>query len=316
MGLLQESKQTQGGTAKLETVVNALEALAAQSEYLGFVDMPNAQGETLRFFDICSKKSLLTASIQNARLIAERLIDGYGRRAMEAERSDGLDWKALSHAVRIGQEAVTISSPVQADVQDHIRRKLETLAQDNRVKPLFGIESGSRAWGFPSADSDYDVRFVYRCTMDDYLSVTDRRDVIDTPTVHDAVLGTELDLNGWDIRKALQLALKSNAALLEWLNSPVCYIKDEELNGLLQGFANKAANLQVLSYHYGRLAHRAWEEALAGSNQVKLKRYCYAVRSALALAWIGNNQTIPPMGRSRTGTAVKPRDFKSRKTDK
>jgi len=108
LGLLQESEQTHGGSAKLETVVNELEALAAQSEYLGFVDMVNAQGETFRFFDICGKKTLFTASIQNARLVAERLVDGYGRRAMEAERSDGLDWKALSHAVRIGHEAVEL----------------------------------------------------------------------------------------------------------------------------------------------------------------------------------------------------------------
>ncbi|MFZ4700463.1 MAG: DNA polymerase beta superfamily protein [Candidatus Methylumidiphilus sp.] len=108
LGVLQEAEQTHGGSAKLETVADELEALAVQSEYLGFVDMPNAQGETLRFFDICGKKSLLTASIQNARLIAERLVDGYGRRAMEAERSDGMDWKALSHAVRIGQEAVEL----------------------------------------------------------------------------------------------------------------------------------------------------------------------------------------------------------------
>ena len=190
---------------------------------------------------------------------------------------------------------MTVSSPVQKDVRDYIRRKLETLAVENRVNLLFGIESGSRAWGFPSADSDYDVRFVYRCTVDDYLSVADRRDVIETPTVHDEVLGVELDLNGWDIRKALQLALKSNAALLEWLNSPICYAKDEELCGLLQGFTNKAADLQALSYHYDRLARRAWEEILAGSTQVKLKRYCYALRSALALAWIGKNQTVPPM---------------------
>jgi hypothetical protein len=108
LGVLQEAEQTHGGSAKLETVVNALEALAAQSEYLGFVDMVNAQGEKLRFFDICGKKSLMTASIQNSCLIAERLVDGYGRRAMEAERSDGQDWKALSHAVRIGQEAVEL----------------------------------------------------------------------------------------------------------------------------------------------------------------------------------------------------------------
>ncbi|MFZ4700462.1 MAG: nucleotidyltransferase domain-containing protein, partial [Candidatus Methylumidiphilus sp.] len=190
---------------------------------------------------------------------------------------------------------MTVSGPAQTDVWDYIRRILETLAVENRVKLLFGIESGSRAWGFPSADSDYDVRFVYRCPVDDYLSVADRRDVIDTPTAHDEVLGVELDLNDWDIRKALQLALKSNAALLEWLDSPVCYAKDEELYGLLQGFANKAADLQALSYHYDRLARRAWEEILAGSTQVKLKRYCYALRSALALAWIGKNQTVPPM---------------------
>jgi hypothetical protein len=106
--VLQRFEQTHGGTAKLETVVNELEGLAAQSQYLGFVDMVNAQGETLRFFDICGKKSLMTASIQNARLVAERLVDGYGRRTMEAERSDGLDWKALSHAVRIGHEAVEL----------------------------------------------------------------------------------------------------------------------------------------------------------------------------------------------------------------
>jgi predicted nucleotidyltransferase len=186
---------------------------------------------------------------------------------------------------------MTFSSPVQKDVQDYIRRKLETLAQENRVKLLFGIESGSRAWSFPSADSDYDVRFVYRCTMDNYLSVADRRDVIDTPTVHDEVLGVELDLNGWDIRKALQLAMKSNAALLEWLDSPVCYAKDEELHSLLQGFANKAADLQALSYHYDRFARRTWGEILAGSTQVNLKRYCYALRSALALTWKGSNQT-------------------------
>ena len=83
---------------------------------------------------------------------------------------------------------------------------------------------------------------------------------------HDDFLGTELDLNGWDKRKALQLALKSNAALLEWLNSPVCYAKDEELHGLLQGFTNKAADLQALYYHYDRLARRAWEEVLASQS--------------------------------------------------
>ena len=81
-------------------------------------------------------------------------------------------------------------------------------------------QSGSRAWGFASRDSDYDVRFLYVHRRDWYLSVEDRRDVIEQPIAED------LDVSGWELRKALRLLRKSKPPLLEWLKSPIVYRHD------------------------------------------------------------------------------------------
>ena len=98
-----------------------------------------------------------------------------------------------------------------------IQEKLNQLEAEYGVQILLAVESGSRAWGFASPDSDYDVRFIFWHPKDWYLSVFEQRDVIELPV--DAVL----DISGWDIRKALRLLWKSNAALIEWLNSPIVY---------------------------------------------------------------------------------------------
>jgi len=105
----------------------------------------------------------------------------------------------------------------------HIMSELRSIETREDVRILFAIESGSRAWGFASPDSDFDVRFVYVRRQDWYLSLTPGRDVIELPLVGDD------DINGWDIRKALNLALKPNPVLLEWLSSPVQYIWDADI---------------------------------------------------------------------------------------
>ena len=99
-----------------------------------------------------------------------------------------------------------------------LKRIAEVEATEN-VTIFYACESGSRAWGFPSADSDYDVRFIYLRKPDWYLSidVEDKRDVIERP------INDELDISGWDLRKALKLLWKSNPPLLEWLVSPIVY---------------------------------------------------------------------------------------------
>jgi predicted nucleotidyltransferase len=106
-------------------------------------------------------------------------------------------------------------STIPDTVHTYIQERLKALAKQHNIRILLAIESGSRAWGFSSQNSDYDVRFIYVRDLEDYLSVEAFRDVIETPLINDLKLGVPFDLNGWDVKKSLQVAIKSNAVLLE-----------------------------------------------------------------------------------------------------
>lgn len=171
---------------------------------------------------------------------------------------------------------------------DVIRGEIQRIEEENGVRVLFACESGSRAWGFASPDSDYDVRFIYAQPANNYLSIRERRDVIELP------INEELDVNGWDIRKALQLFLKSNAPLYEWLQSPIIYRKDggfaDELKGLMEDYFSPRAGC----HHYLSMARNTFENDLQGT-EVKLKKYFYALRPLLACMWIIDRSPVPPM---------------------
>jgi len=174
------------------------------------------------------------------------------------------------------------------DMKDTIEQQLGDIEKEHHVKILYACESGSRAWGFASPDSDYDVRFIYVQPTHRYLSIRERKDVIELPVNH------LLDINGWDIRKALQLFLKSNGPLYEWLQSPIVY-KEEG------GLAHEMRNLMPIYFshragchHYFSMARNAFENELQG-GRVKLKKYFYALRPALACRWIIERQAVPPM---------------------
>src|SRR6266576_1584342 len=109
-------------------------------------------------------------------------------------------------------------------MRDVIDPQIESIERKHGVRILFACESGSRAWGFASPDSDYDVRFIYAEPLNNYLSIREGKATIELPVNH------ELDVNGWDIRKALQLFLKSNAPLYEWLQSPIVYKADSNFS--------------------------------------------------------------------------------------
>ena len=174
-----------------------------------------------------------------------------------------------------------IPAVAQAEIQSRIRR----IAQEEGVRILFAVESGSRAWGFPSTDSDYDVRFVYAHPRDWYLSLQPGRDVIERPIVDD------FDVSGWDIRKALNLMLKSNPVLLEWLTSPIRYQWDADTSDALAELASRATRHTPSLHHYWKLGRRQWD---ADAPQMKIKRYLYTLRAALALRWLEQNAGSPP----------------------
>lgn len=179
---------------------------------------------------------------------------------------------------------------ISKEYREKVLSELRKIEADQDVKILFAIESGSRAWGFPSPDSDYDARFVYARRPDWYLSITPGRDVIELP------IDDLLDINGWDIKKALGLLLKPNPVLLEWMNSPIRYIWDENACAKLKAFAQQIAHQKACFYHYRALGIRQYHLHLEGKSEIKLKKLLYVLRPAMAVRWTRLHPDIfPPM---------------------
>ena len=172
-----------------------------------------------------------------------------------------------------------------------IDARLDGVERDGGVRVAFAVESGSRAWGFPSPDSDYDCRFVFVRPVEQLLSPWPRRDVIETPL--DAVL----DVNGWELGKALKLLLKGNAVIIEWLRSPVVYRGDEAFRAALLAFAEQYASRELVGRHYLHLGERQRRTYFADEKAVQLKKLFYALRPAATLRWLRMRpaQAIAPM---------------------
>jgi len=184
----------------------------------------------------------------------------------------------------------TTDTPIPAPVQREIQTRLDRIEVEHGVRLLLAVESGSRAWGFPSPDSDYDVRFLYVRPRDWYLSLAPGRDVIETP------IEDEIDLNGWDVRKALTLLLKSNAVVSEWIESPIRYRSDDPFVARLASLADDLLDPRATAYHYARSGKLAADRWLDGEGDVPVKKYFYALRPALAIRAIRlNPASRPPM---------------------
>ena len=173
-------------------------------------------------------------------------------------------------------------------MQSVILQRLKDIEAEEGVKILYACESGSRAWGFPSADSDYDVRFIYLRPMDWYLSIESKRDVIERPIVD------EIDINGWDLRKALGLFRKSNPPLMEWLASPIVYQEYSTVANRMRQLAAEYYSPPACSYHYLSMAQGNFRTYLKG-ERVWVKKYFYVLRPVLAVKWIEKKLGIVPM---------------------
>jgi uncharacterized protein len=191
----------------------------------------------------------------------------------------------------LNPEIMPIEKLVSPGARALIETRLETIAREHQINVLYACESGSRAWGFPSPDSDYDVRFIYVHPMEWYLKLDEDRDVIDLP-IEDTTVGL-LDIGGWDLRKTLRLLSKSNPVIWEWRQSPICYQSNldlREFRNILDPFFSPI----TACHHYLSICRNTMNQALIGPS-VKIKKYFYMLRPLLAAAWIERYQTIPPM---------------------
>jgi uncharacterized protein len=171
---------------------------------------------------------------------------------------------------------------------DVIKNELNQIEEKENLRILFACESGSRAWGFPSRDSDYDVRFIYIRPLEWYLSIDDKKDTLEFP------INDMLDISGWDIRKALKLFRSSNAVIYEWLQSPIIYKKETDFQEKMKMKFSDFFSFRAGMHHYLSMAKTCYKEELQ-SERVKLKKYFYGLRPALACKWIAAKQEVPPM---------------------
>ncbi|MDN5727232.1 MAG: nucleotidyltransferase domain-containing protein [Propionibacteriales bacterium] len=181
----------------------------------------------------------------------------------------------------------SIPDSMDPTVVSAIDRRLADLARAEDVRILWAVESGSRAWGFPSPDSDYDCRFFYARTVEARLSLWPRRDVLETP------LDKVFDVNGWDLSKALTLLVAGNATVVEWLHSPIVYDGDAAFRDEVLALARTVVPLDRVRSHHAHLGAR--HLSYLTSREVPLKKLFYALRPAFSLHWMARHAGLPPM---------------------
>lgn len=174
-------------------------------------------------------------------------------------------------------------------MEKHIKDTLTKIEEQYKVKVLYACETGSRAWGFPSPDSDYDVRMIYIHEPEWYLTLSDKKDTIEM-----MLDNGDLDITGWDFKKCLKLLWKSNGALFERIQSPIVYKNTEGFTEKFQEYADKCFAPIAAMHHYLGMAKNSFED-LKDKEEIKLKKLFYALRASLACKWIIEKDSVPPI---------------------
>ena len=172
-------------------------------------------------------------------------------------------------------------------IREAVLDRIDAVEKEFAVKVVYACESGSRAWRFASADSDYDVRFIYVNRPEWYVSVESLRDVIELP------IDGDLDVNGWDLRKALGLLRKSNPPLLEWLDSPLVYREVTPIASWMREIVQNHYSSRACWHHYLHMAEGNFRHCLQG-DEVFRKKHLYVLRPVLAILWIERGLGVVP----------------------
>ncbi|PCJ66837.1 MAG: nucleotidyltransferase [Bacteroidetes bacterium] len=174
-------------------------------------------------------------------------------------------------------------------MKQRIIDKLKQLEHDQQIRILLAVETGSRAWGFPSPDSDFDIRLIYVKEADWYIRLTEGKDNISYMSEDG-----ELDLTGWELRKALRLMAKSNTALLERVQSPIVYLEDGDFAQEMRSLASDFYSPVAVMHHYYSMALKSFDD-IKYKETYRLKSLFYALRATCACLWILEQDRNPPI---------------------
>jgi uncharacterized protein len=185
----------------------------------------------------------------------------------------------------------SIPASMDAGKVASIDAAVDSIVREHGVAIGLAVESGSRAWGFPSPDSDYDCRFVFIRPLAHYVTPWPRRDVIELPLLD------ELDINGWDLAKSLKLLMKGNAVIIEWLTSPLVYCGDEQFRSSFLALARAVADRNLVIRHYLHLSEEFRRRHLSDPTSAPLKKLFYTLRPAAAIRWLARHPeaSVAPM---------------------
>jgi uncharacterized protein len=173
-------------------------------------------------------------------------------------------------------------------MKTEIIKEIKRLEYQHDIKILLAVESGSRAWGFASTDSDWDVRYIYVHKLDWYLKIDAQKDS------QEEILANDIDLAGWELKKALRLFRKSNPPILEWLRSPIVYYEHFSTAKSLRELTAQYFNPKSCLHHYLHMAEGNFKTYLQ-KDMVRVKKYFYVLRPILACDWIYRTNTVAPM---------------------
>ena len=188
------------------------------------------------------------------------------------------------------------------EIMQEIKAKLSQIEQQKNIRILYACESGSRAWGFASPDSDYDVRFIYVRPLSDYLKVKA------VPDFLECELNEVYDINGWDLKKFFKQLYKSNPVIFEWANSPIVYRETPEWERIKTVMNDYVLQVEML-HHYRGMAKSNVRSNFA-TSEVVLKKYLYVLRPVLACLWLMQKHTVPPTEFSKLVDEVLPVELK------
>lgn len=196
-----------------------------------------------------------------------------------------------------GQVELTegLAMPTQEEATEKIQQLLSEIEERHGIRILFAAESGSRAWGFESPDSDFDVRFVYVHNQPEaYISIQPAQQVFDRENGLKDLCDGVYDFAGWDIIKAMGLFQNSNPSFVEWLDSPIIYREDEDFTFTARRIAEDNISLTRIAYGHHHLAKGNFERYLKDRPEVTYKKYLYVLRSIFCILWIEQFGQVPP----------------------
>lgn len=193
---------------------------------------------------------------------------------------------------------------IEVSIRNEIMNRIRYAEYEHDIRVLYAVESGSRAWGFESPNSDYDVRFIYAHQKEWYLSLDleEKKDVIEYEIVD------EIDINGWDVRKALRLFKRSNPALVEWLQSPIIYIEKGSFAQKTKVLMSEFYSIEKGIYHYrGMTKANYW--GYLNKDMVPLKKYFYVLRTLLSVMWLEKYREPAPIEFDKLRTLIIDNDY-------